>query len=86
VNLKRTLDLGALVKKKSFFRLGPRATGKSFLIRQQLGGQATVIDLLRSDVLRLSVNPSLLEAMIDGDRWGGKAPVVIDEVQKLPWV
>jgi predicted AAA+ superfamily ATPase len=22
--------------------------------------------------------------MIDGDRWGGKAPVVIDEVQKLP--
>ena len=85
MNLKRTLDLAALVKKKSFFLLGPRATGKSFLIREQLGGRATVIDLLRSDLyLRLSANPNLLEAMIDGDRWGGKAPVVIDEVQKLP--
>jgi uncharacterized protein len=85
VNFRRTLDLGALVKKKSFFLLGPRATGKSFLIREQLGGQATVIDLLRSDVfLRLSANPSLLESMIDGDRRGATAPVVIDEVQKLP--
>jgi predicted AAA+ superfamily ATPase len=85
MNIRRTLDLGALVKKKSFFLLGPRATGKSFLVREQLGGQATVIDLLRSDVLlRLSVNPNLLEAIIDGDRWAGKAPVVIDEVQKLP--
>jgi len=85
VNFKRTLDLGALVKKKSFFLLGPRATGKSFLIREQLGGQATVIDLLRSDVfLRLSADPSLLESMIDGDRRGATAPVVIDEVQKLP--
>jgi predicted AAA+ superfamily ATPase len=85
VNFRRTLDLGALVKKKSFFLLGPRATGKSFLIREQLGGQATVIDLLRSDVfLRLSANPSLLESMIDGGRRGATAPVVIDEVQKLP--
>lgn len=85
VNFRRTLDLGALVKKKSFFLLGPRATGKSFLIREQLGGQATVIDLLRSDVfLRLSASPSLLESMIDGVRRGATAPVVIDEVQKLP--
>jgi len=85
VNFSRTLDLGALAKKKSFFLLGPRATGKSFLIRDQLGGQATVIDLLRSDVfLRLSANPSLLESMIDGGHRGATAPVVIDEVQKLP--
>jgi predicted AAA+ superfamily ATPase len=83
--LGRTLDLGALAKKKSFFLLGPRATGKSFLIRQQLGGQAIVIDLLRSDVfLRLSATPSLLESMIDADLRAGAGPIVIDEVQKIP--
>jgi uncharacterized protein len=86
VNIRRTLDVAALVKKKSFFLLGPRATGKSFLIREQLGGRkATVIDLLRSDVfLRLSADPSLLESMIDGSPRDAAAPVVIDEVQKLP--
>jgi predicted AAA+ superfamily ATPase len=85
VDFIRTLDLGALAKKKSFFLLGPRATGKSFLIREQLGGQAVVIDLLRSDVFfRLSADPSLLESMIDGARRGATVPVVIDEVQKLP--
>ena len=41
VNFRRALDLGAAVQKKSFFLLGPRATGKSFLMREQLGGQAT---------------------------------------------
>jgi predicted AAA+ superfamily ATPase len=85
MNIARTLDLGALARKKSFFLLGPRATGKSFLIREQLGGTATVIDLLRSDVLfRLTASPSLLESMIDGSPRDATAPVVIDEVQKLP--
>ena len=86
-SFRRTLDLGALAKKKSFFLLGPRATGKSFLIRQQLGGQATVIDLLRSDIfLRLSANPSLLESMVDADPRAGDVPIVIDEVQKIPQI
>jgi predicted AAA+ superfamily ATPase len=86
VAIRRLLDLAALAKKKSFFLLGPRATGKTFLIREQLGGgKATVIDLLRSDVLlRLSADPSLLESLIDGGRRDAAAPVVIDEVQKLP--
>lgn len=80
----RVLDVGALLKKKSFFLLGPRATGKSFLIRQQLGDRAVVIDLLRSDLfLRLAANPSLLESLIDGGRARPSDPVVIDEVQKL---
>ena len=81
----RVLDLELLLTKKSFFLLGPRATGKSFLIRQQLGDRAAVIDLLRSDVfLRLSADPSLLESLIDGQRSKPSAPIVIDEVQKLP--
>jgi predicted AAA+ superfamily ATPase len=89
--INRALDVAALVQRKSFFLLGPRATGKSFLIRHQLGGKALVIDLLRSDLyLRLSADPGLLESLIDGGRSnasspiGPTGPIVIDEVQKLP--
>ncbi len=79
---KRLLDLRSLLKKKSFFLFGPRATGKSFLIKHQLGNEALVIDLLRSDVfMRLSANPELLESMIDGHH---NQYIVIDEVQKVP--
>ena len=48
VEFRRVLDVKKLAAKKSFFLIGQRATGKSFLIQQQLGGQAVVIDLLRS--------------------------------------
>lgn len=80
----RVLDLAELARKKSFFLLGPRTTGKSYLIRQQLRDRAKVVDLLRSDVfLRLSAEPSLLESMVDAAE--GESPlVVIDDVHKLP--
>lgn len=56
----RTLKLTELLDRKSFFLFGPRATGKSTLIRQQLSGSATIIDLLDSRIfLRLSSAPSL---------------------------
>lgn len=78
----RLLQLPRLLQQKSFFLLGPRSTGKSFLIRAQLADQALVIDLLRSDnFLRLSQRPSELEEMV---RAGGRKIVVLDEVQKLP--
>ena len=83
-DFQRLLDLPGLLRRKSFFLFGPRATGKSFLIRRQLGRRALVVDLLRSDVaFRLATDPSLLEALI-GDRRGPDAWIVIDEVQKLP--
>jgi uncharacterized protein len=79
---QRLLDLKSLLEKKSFFLFGPRATGKSFLINYQLGNEALVIDLLRSDLyMRLSVNPGLLESMITDQP---HHYVVIDEVQKIP--
>lgn len=85
LSIRRSLDLADLLKKKSFFLLGPRATGKSFLVREQLGDAAVVLDLLRSDLfLRLSANPGLLESMIDGQRRQSTASVVIDEIQKIP--
>ncbi len=78
----RTLNLVNLLKKKSFFLLGPRATGKSFLINQQLKDVATVINLLEAALFyRLSANPSLLREIIDST---DKKIIVIDEFQRIP--
>jgi len=81
-NFQRTLQLSELIKKKSFFLLGPRATGKNTLIRTQLS-DARVYDLLDADVFaRLARRPQLLGEESDDDA----RVVVIDEVQKLPSV
>jgi predicted AAA+ superfamily ATPase len=78
----RTLKLTELLDRKSFFLFGPRATGKSTLVRQQLSGSATIIDLLDSRIfLRLSSAPYDLESLIDA---GDHALVVIDEIQRIP--
>lgn len=85
-NYIRQLDLLSLLAKKSFFLLGPRTTGKSFLIDTQLDGEAVILDLLQSDLyLRLSHNPSDLESIIDAKCLDHKYKfIVIDEVQKIP--
>ena len=74
----RTLNLETELKKKSHFLLGPRATGKSWLVKHQLS-QAQVFDLLDTSVFdRFLKKPGALAEEI-------RAPlVVIDEVQKLP--
>jgi uncharacterized protein len=78
----RTLSLPDLLSRKSFFLFGPRATGKSTLIQQQLSGAAQVIDLLNSRLyLRLSSAPYDLEALIDAE---DDEIVVIDEIQRVP--
>jgi predicted AAA+ superfamily ATPase len=78
----RLLNLPNLLAHKSFFLFGARSTGKSSLIRKQLGHECTLIDLLEADTfIRLSQEPSYLEKMIAAE---GKSLVVIDEVQKLP--
>jgi predicted AAA+ superfamily ATPase len=83
MELPRRLDLRRLLGQKSFFLFGPRATGKSTLVRQQLKEQALVIDLLRSNhYLHLSAAPEDLESLIDAApsaRW-----IVIDEIQRVP--
>ena len=78
----RQLQLAPLLEMKSFFLFGPRSTGKTTLIRQQLPKTATIIDLLDSRYfLRLSAAPHELESLI------AAAPadiIVIDEIQRLP--
>ena len=82
--LQRILDLPALLKKKSFFLFGPRATGKSTLIRKSFAAEEIImINLLHSDYyLRLSNAPHMLEEMIQAH--SKPKLVVIDEVQRIP--
>lgn len=76
----RAVDLGRLLVQKSYFLLGPRQTGKSFLVRHTLPG-VRLYDLLDSATyLALSRSPGrIAEEVTDRDRI-----VVIDEVQRLP--
>lgn len=78
----RILALPTLLKKKSFFLLGPRATGKSSLIHDQLKNTALIINLLESSLyLRLISSPGDLESFIEAS---DKKIAVIDEVQRIP--
>ena len=75
----RRLDLAGLLRKKSVFLLGPRSTGKSTLIGQQLP-EARTYDLLDADVFnRLLREPRLLAE--ENER---NVIIAIDEIQKLP--
>jgi predicted AAA+ superfamily ATPase len=78
--IPRALDLPGLLAKKSYFLLGPRQTGKSFMIRHTLPG-LRVYDLLDSATyLALSRQPGrIAEELTEHDE-----AVVIDEVPRLP--
>lgn len=86
VYFQRTLNLQTLLSKKSFFLLGPRATGKSFLIRHQLNEMALILDLLKGDLyLRLSARPWELENIIsEAFNQRPYQYIVLDEIQKIP--
>ena len=82
MEINRQLQIVPLLAKKSFFLFGPRSTGKTTLIRQQLAGKAAIIDLLDSRYfLRLTSAPHELESIIAADP---ADIVVIDEIQRIP--
>ncbi len=75
---KRYLNLKKALEKKSHFLLGPRATGKSWLIRHQLKS-AQLFDLLDQPTYdRLLRRPESLSEEISSKL------VVLDEIQKIP--
>jgi predicted AAA+ superfamily ATPase len=80
VRIRRKTDIGEILKKKSVLLLGPRRTGKSFYIRNQLGPHK-YYNLLHADTFRkLTLRPSLIrESLQAEDRL-----IVIDEIQKVP--
>lgn len=66
----------------SFFLLGPRATGKSTWLKEQVKPDL-IIDLLKArDYQKYSTNLGLLREVIEGNP--KLKVIVIDEVQKLP--
>jgi uncharacterized protein len=82
MEIERTIDLKDLLRRKSFFLFGPRATGKSTLVKRQLSTSAAIVDLLDSRFfLRLSAAPHDLEAIIDAS---DSRLIVIDEIQRIP--
>jgi predicted AAA+ superfamily ATPase len=78
--VERSLNLSRLLGKKSHFLLGPRQTGKTFLIHHTLKG-VRLYDLLDTSVyLALSQNPGrIAQELTPQDHL-----VVIDEIQRLP--
>lgn len=78
---KRILNPYKFLEKKSFFLLGPRSTGKTFLLRKLLPNKKCVyINLLSADTfLRLSTEAALL-----GELLGTYKMAVIDEIQRMP--
>lgn len=76
---RRIIDLTTTLEKRSLFLFGPRATGKSTLVRHQLP-DARIYDLLDNETYaRLLRRPKLMEEETHRD-----TVIVIDEIQKLP--
>lgn len=78
--VRRIISLNEDLERRSVLLLGPRRTGKSALIRNEVNADQ-VWNLLKSDEFqRLSFRPSLIrESLRSTDRL-----IVIDEIQKLP--
>jgi predicted AAA+ superfamily ATPase len=78
--VERILDLPDLLQRKSHFLLGPRQTGKTFLIQHTLRN-ARVYDLLDHSIyLALSQDPGRMAQELSAK----DKLVVIDEIQRLP--
>ena len=78
---QRSINILELIRKRSHCLFGPRATGKSTLIKQQLPN-AKVYDLLDPVTFqRLLLNPALIS-----QETSAIEHIVIDEVQKLPQI
>lgn len=81
--LNRVLNMANLLEKKSYFLFGPRAIGKSTLIRTQFPENIPKIDLLDNTLyLRLKASPGELESIVMA--YDNPQLIVIDEVQRIP--
>lgn len=79
MNYKRILDIYSSSERRSVFLFGPRATGKSTLLRSLFPNDVTY-DLLDARVYgKLMRNPSVLE-----EETCAESLTIIDEIQKLP--
>lgn len=71
-----------ILKSNSFFLFGPRGTGKTSLLKEEIKGQRVLwINLLNEDEYRqFAVHPESLDELVSEEfEW-----VIIDEVQRVP--
>jgi len=85
IYLPRALDLGPLLEQRSVFLFGPRQTGKSSYIREELRlPPERVYSLLdRGLLLRLLADPTLIRQELEA-RNLSECVICIDEIQKCP--
>ncbi len=82
--IPRIADINEKISKKSLFLFGPRQTGKSAYIKNQLLDAKLVWTLLDNELFReLSRNPSLLRNTLRA-KGITEGIVVVDEIQKMP--
>ena len=79
-DIPRFFDAPAVLTQRSCFLFGPRQTGKSTLVRQQLAGLPTYNLLDQALFVRLSREPGLIREALTPET----DVVVIDEIQRLP--
>lgn len=78
--ISRITDLKSALSKKSHILLGPRQTGKTFLIRQQMPEVKTYDLLLKETFKKLSFDlGSIRSELTEKDK-----VIIVDEIQKLP--
>lgn len=82
---QRVLDLAPALAQKSVFHFGPRQTGKSSYVREQLGIEPSLsYNLLDGGLrLRLLADPTLMRQQVEA-RNLRNCVVFIDEIQKCP--
>ena len=82
--IERVAEIGKRLEKKSLFLFGPRQTGKSSYIKNQLAQPRLSWTLLDNELYRdLSMRPSLLRNTLRA-KGINDGVVVLDEIQRLP--
>jgi predicted AAA+ superfamily ATPase len=82
---QRILDIEKLLQQRSLFLLGPRQTGKSSYVREQLGTvPALTYNLLEAGLrLRLLADPTVLRQEVEAKELRD-CVIFVDEIQKCP--
>lgn len=84
--IKRVLDISHDLERKSQFLFGPRQTGKTSWIREELDGVSYCFNLLDKKLVKaLQDDPALFAGMLRREGIDSGL-VVVDEIQKLPFL
>lgn len=85
--ISRNMEVDSVLKRKSLFLIGPRLTGKSTFIQEQVDTEFALVWNLLDGKLRYQVNtkPGLLKDEIEARELHDCA-IYIDEIQKCPFL